>query len=261
MRAGIRAASALGLAVLAGFGNAQAEIPLEQRKSGAQFMSPATRAMQADDMANPAMLATLDGESLWQEKAGDVRKSCSECHGAAGQSMKGVSARHPAIDPQSGKLMTVSDRINACRTGQQKAAAYAQESAPLLALTTYIGLQSRGMPIQPPDDPRVTDARERGRALWTMRIGQLNFSCAQCHDDNWGRRLGSAPIPQAHPNAYPIYRLDWQGMGSLQRRFRNCMSGVRAEAYPYGAPEFAELEAFLMYRARGMPMETPGVRP
>lgn len=261
MRAGIRMASALWLAVLSGLAHAQAEIAPEQRKSGAQFMSPATRAMQADDTSNPAMLATLDGESLWQEKAGGARMSCSECHGAAGQSMKGVAARYPAIDPQSGELMTVSDRINACRTGQQKAPALAQESAPLLALAAYIGLQSRGMPVQPSDDPRLAQAREKGRALWTLRIGQLNFSCAQCHDDNWGRRLGSAPIPQAHPNAYPIYRLDWQGMGSLQRRFRNCMSGVRAEAYPYGAPEFAELEAFLMHRARGMPMETPGVRP
>lgn len=92
-------------------------------------------------------------------------------------------------------------------------------------------------------------------------MGQLNFSCAQCHDDNWGKHLGSAPIPQAHANAYPIYRLEWQGMGSLQRRLRNCMSGVRAQAFPYGAQEFVELELYLAQRARGMPVETPGVRP
>ena len=92
-------------------------------------------------------------------------------------------------------------------------------------------------------------------------MGQLNFSCAQCHEDNWGKHLGSAPIPQAHANAYPIYRLEWQGMGSLQRRLRNCMSGMRALAFPYGAQEFIELELYLAQRARGMPVETPGVRP
>lgn len=42
-------------------------------------------------------------------------------------------------------------------------------------------------------------------------------------------------IPQAHPTGYPIYRLEWQSMGSLQRRLRNCMTGVRAEPYAYGS--------------------------
>jgi len=239
----------------------RAEIPLDQRKSGADFMSAATRAMQDDDTANPAMLSTLEGESLWSQKAGGADKSCADCHGAAPQSMKGVAARYPAYDVSRNAPIDLSGRINACRTERQKAEAFKPESPPLLALSAYIGLQSRGMPVAPPDDARLAAFRARGEALWSRRIGQLNFSCAQCHDDNWGRRLGSALLPQAHPNAYPIYRLDWQGMGSLQRRFRNCMSGVRAEAFPYGAQEFIDLELFLMYRARGMKMETPGVRP
>ena len=74
-------------------------------------------------------------------------------------------------------------------------------------------------------------------------------------------RLGGSPIPQAHPTGYPIYRLEWQGLGSLQRRLRACMSGVRAEPFAWGAPELVELELYLARRARGMPLETPGVRP
>jgi sulfur-oxidizing protein SoxA len=126
---------------------------------------------------------------------------------------------------------------------------------------TYVGLQSRGAPVAPGEGPELAAAQERGRALWERRTGQLNFSCAQCHDDNWGKRLGSAPIPQAHANGYPIYRLEWQSMGSLQRRFRNCMSGVRGEPYAFGAQEFVDLEAYLALRAKGMPVETPAVRP
>jgi sulfur-oxidizing protein SoxA len=240
---------------------ATAQIALDQRKSGADFMSAATRAMQDDDTANPAMLSTLDGESLWSEKAGGAQKSCGDCHGPAPQSMKGVAARYPAYNVARKSALDLSGQVNACRTDQQKAEAFKPESAQLLALSAYIGLQSRGMPVAPPDDARLAPFRAKGEALWGQRIGQLNFSCAQCHDDNWGKRLGSAPIPQAHPNAYPIYRLDWQGMGSLQRRFRNCMSGVRAESYPYGAQEFIDLEVFLAHRAGGMPVETPGVRP
>lgn len=252
---------ALALAAALGQGGALAEIPLDERKSGAQFMSPSTQAMQRDDTANPGMLAALDGEALWNAKAGAANQACADCHKDAGASMKGVAARYPAYDAASGGPIDLQGRINACRVSKQKAPALPYESAELLALTTYVALQSRGMPISPPEDPRLTPYRQKGEALWSRRLGQLNFSCAQCHDDNWGHKLAAATIPQAHPAGYPIYRLEWQSMGSLQRRFRNCMSGVRAQPYPYGAPEFVNLELFLTQRARGMEMETPAVRP
>jgi sulfur-oxidizing protein SoxA len=88
-----------------------------------------------------------------------------------------------------------------------------------------------------------------------------DFSCANCHDDNAGGRLGAAPIPQAHPTGYPIYRLEWQALGSLQRRLRNCLTGVRAEPFAYGSPDMTALEAYLASRAGGMEVETPAVRP
>ena len=241
--------------------SARAEIPAHERKSGALFMSPQTQAMQADDTSNPGMLAALDGQALWKQKAGAADKACADCHGAAEDSMKGVSARYPAFNASTSQPIDVQGQVNQCRAERQQAQPLRAESRELLALTTYIGLQSRGTPVAPPDDERLTPFRERGKALFNQRLGQLNFSCAHCHEDNWGRKLGSAPIPQAHANAYPIYRLEWQDVGSLQRRLRNCMSGVRAEPYSYGSIEFIELELFLAERARGMAVETPGVRP
>ena len=68
-------------------------------------------------------------------------------------------------------------------------------------------------------------------------------------------------IPQAHPTGYPLYRLEWQGMGTLQRRLRNCMSGVRAEPFALGSSELVALELYLLGRAAGMPLETPAIRP
>src|SRR5262245_55764035 len=49
-----------------------AEIPLEERKSGYEFMGRDTRAMQDDDTANPGMLSVLEGETLWSRKAGSA---------------------------------------------------------------------------------------------------------------------------------------------------------------------------------------------
>ena len=134
-------------------------------------------------------------------------------------------------------------------------------SRALLSLEAFVAMQSRGLPIAPPDDPRLEPWRERGRQWFEKRIGQLNFSCAQCHADNAGQRLGGSVIPEAHPTGYPIYRLEWQDMGSLQRRLRGCMSGVRAEPFPFGSIEMTELELYLARRAAGMRIETPAVRP
>lgn len=240
---------------------AAAEIPLAERRSGYEFMGRETRAMQDDDTTNPAVLWLLDGEALWGQKAGAAARACADCHGDARGSMKGVAARHPAFDAQAGRPLNLEQRINACRTGRQQAAPLAYEGREMLALTAYVARQSRGLAVAPDADARSAPFREAGRAAFHLRRGQLNLSCAQCHDDNWGKSLAGAAIPQGHPTGYPIYRLEWQGVGSLQRRLRNCLVGIRAEAWPYGAPEYVDLELYLMWRARGMKLETPAVRP
>jgi sulfur-oxidizing protein SoxA len=71
-----------------------------------------------------------------------------------------------------------------------------------------------------------------GRAFYVNRHGQMNLSCAQCHDQDWGKKLLSETISQGHGNAFPAYRLEWQKVGSLQRRIRSCLSGIRAEMPP-----------------------------
>jgi sulfur-oxidizing protein SoxA len=231
-----------------------------ERLSGTAFMGPSTQAMQRDDSQNPAMLWVKDGEAQWRRKGEGNGKSCASCHGDASTSMRGVAARYPAFDEPHRRPVNLSQRINQCRERQQ-APPLATDSEDLLALESYIGLQSRGMPIAPPDDVRLRPFMERGEQRWQQRMGQLNLSCAQCHDERAGQRLGSSVIPQGHATGYPIYRLEWQAMGSLQRRLRNCMSGVRAELFPAGSEELVELELYLANRARGMPVETPAVRP
>jgi sulfur-oxidizing protein SoxA len=238
-----------------------AEIPPAERRSGFDFMSRENQAMQRDDASNPGMLFIGDGETLWNRKAGAADRACADCHGDAAQSMKGVAARYPAYDEPLSRPVNLEQRINLCRERGQNATPFNWESPELLALTAYVARQSRGITVAVSDDARLTPFRARGQKLFEERLGQLNFSCANCHDDNWGKRLGGSVIPQAHPTGYPIYRLEWQGLGSLQRRLRNCMTGVRAEPYSYGAPEFTELELYLMSRAAGLPIETPAVRP
>jgi sulfur-oxidizing protein SoxA len=232
----------------------------DTRRSGFEDMGASTQAMQKDDALNPGMLWVKDGEVLWKQPAGASGKACAGCH-TAPDSMRGVAARYPAFDDKLGRPITLSQRINQCRQQHQQAAPLRAESQELLSLESYVALQSRGLPLAPPDDARLEPFRQRGQQLFSQRMGQLNLSCAQCHDGLAGRHLASSVIPEAHPTGYPVYRLEWQALGSLQRRLRGCMSGVRAQPFAYGAQELVELELYLNARAKGMVMEAPGVRP
>jgi sulfur-oxidizing protein SoxA len=258
----MRSARTIAVALLlVAAGSASAEIPQAERRSGFVFMSPENQAIQNDDTTNPGMLWVLDGEALWKSKAGATAKSCADCHADAATGMRGVAARYPAFDKTLGHPVNLEQRINFCRSHHQKATPLPYESRDLLALAAFVAQQSRGLPIAIGADPQLQPFVAKGRELFMQRQGQLNLSCANCHDDNWDKRLAGSAITQGHPTGYPLYRLEWQSLGSLQRRLRACIFGIRAQPYDYGAPELVELELYLMSRARGMPIETPAVRP
>ncbi|MGZ9810778.1 sulfur oxidation c-type cytochrome SoxA [Pseudoroseicyclus sp. H15] len=230
------------------------------RVSSYDIMAPELQQMQDDDFSNPGLLWAQTGEGLWSEAAGSKEASCADCHGAP-EDMEGVAARYPDWDEESGRAVDLAGRINLCRERHQGAEALERGSEPLLALTTLISLQSRGLPIALPEGEALDVVRAEGEQMFFTRMGQLNLSCASCHDDNAGAHLMAAEIPQAHPTGYPQYRLEWQEMGDLDRRLRNCMVGVRAEPFGAGSEEFVALEAYLKERAAGMEMEAPAIRP
>lgn len=229
-------------------------------RSGTTFLSAELRAMQADEFANPGMLWVERGAKLWSAAPAEGKPACAGCHGDARQSMKGVAARHPAWNARAARVLDLEGRINQCRTERQGQRALAFESDELLGLAAYVAAQSRGMPIKVDIGGPAAAHFERGRSLYTRRIGQMNLACFHCHEWNAGRTLLAEPISQGQPTAFPIYRLEWQKAGSLQRRLRACYSGVRAELPPYDSADLLDLSFYLAWRAEGLPVETPGVR-
>lgn len=237
-----------------------AGIAQPEKRSGTTFLTPELQSQQKDEGANPGMLWVAQGKQMWSEVQGQAGKSCSSCHGSAETSMKGVAARYPVVDPATGTLLNVELRINRCSSEHQLADPLAYESDELLALTSYVAHQSRGLPIEPAVDGAAAPFFEAGRAFFTTRQGQLNLACSQCHDDNVGRRLRGDTISQGHPTGFPIYRIEWQTIGSLHRRLRACSLGVRAHMFDYGSPEYLALELYLAARASGLAIETPAIR-
>ena len=266
MRRPSHIAFALTLAVAGGaaFAQAQSEKDAKYRVgdkyTGYTYADPTTQSMQDDDYVNPGFLWVQEGEKLWSAAEGAAGKSCADCHGKAQESMKAVGALYPKWQEKIGKLENVEQRINQCRADNMKAEPWKWESPALLAMTAYVRLQSRGQPVGVAVEGPVKPHLQNGERLFYMRHGQLDLSCANCHEDNDGKWMRGDHLGQAMANGFPTYRLKEQTLISLQFRLIGCVPDTRAEAYPYGSDEYVDLELYLAHRGKGLPVEAPSVR-
>ena len=231
-----------------------------EKRSGYTWATKETRAMQDDDFANPAFIWVDQGEALWSKAEGSAGKSCANCHDDASKSMKGVKTRYPIYDKSLGKLKSVEQQINICRETQMGAKPFKWESGNMLAMTAYVNNQSRGMTMNPKIDGNAAPFFEKGKAFYDQRRGQLNMACKHCHSDFAGGVARANLLTQGQSNGFPVYRFKWQKLGSIHRRFRGCNKNIRAQPYGYGSEEYVNLELYVAWRGRGLPVETPAVR-
>jgi len=234
--------------------------PLEVIYSGWRFRNAATQQQQTDDFENPAFPLVDVGAELWNKVDGTAGKSCASCHGKAEESMKGVRAAMPKMHKAAGKPQAMEQHINHCRTERMGAKAWKWESNQMLGTTAYVGLQSRGMPVKVNTDGDYKAFYDKGKKLYYTRVGQLDMSCAGCHEANYGKMIRADHLSQGQTNGFPLYRSKWQKVGSAHRRFKGCMSNIRAKPYKVGSDEFVALELYVASRGQGLSVETPAVR-
>ena len=233
--------------------------PFDTLYSGWRFRSDETQQLQTDDFENPAMVAVDYAYALWDEPRGASNKSCADCHGGV-DSMAGLRAGMPRWNEAAGEPWTLEDWINWSIEEHQEAEPWKWESEEMLAMTSLIALQSRGMPVEVDISGPMQEWWKKGEELYYTRVGQLDMACANCHEDNWGNMIRADHLSQGHTNGFPTYRLKWQGIGSLHRRFSGCMKNIRATPYKRGSDEFTALELYLAWRGQGLSVESPAVR-
>jgi L-cysteine S-thiosulfotransferase len=233
---------------------------VDGRRSGYTYLSEDNQRLQNDDFANPGLLWVERGQELWRQVDGAAGRSCASCHGDAVNTMFAVRTRYPRFDPGRGKLLNLEQQINRCREERLQAAPYPYESEALLALTAFIGARSRGMPIDVRIDGPAQPFFEAGKAFFYRRRGQFDLACAHCHERYAGQHLRGDVVSQGQTNGFPVYRFTWQTLGSTHRMFEWCNTSVRAEPYPLGSDEYVNLELFMAWRGRGLPVETPAIR-
>jgi L-cysteine S-thiosulfotransferase len=188
-------------------------------------------------------------------------KSYADCFPNGGI---GIRQNYPIFDQKEGKVITLELALNRCREANGEAPfSYVKDE--MAALTAYMAFTSRGKPfdIKIPNDPRALEAYQNGKRYFYTRRGQLNFSCASCHVQNPGERIRAEILAPALGilNAMPIYRSEWGGMGTISRRFTTCNSQIRGVPLDPQADEYRDLEYYLSYVSKGLPISGPGARP
>ncbi|WP_068415618.1 sulfur oxidation c-type cytochrome SoxA [Labrenzia sp. OB1] len=235
--------------------------PLDEVISGWHYRTEETRDLEADSFQNPGMLYVERGEEIWNTVEGDAGKSCASCHEDGAEFLKGIGANYPKWNAGAGKPFNIELQINQCREENMQAKPYKFDAADQKALTTFIKHQSIGMPVEL--DLTEGDMKswwDKGEELYYTRTGQLNLSCATCHEDYNGNYIRADHLSQGNVNGFPTYRLKQSAMVSLHNRFRGCIRDTRA-AFPAAfSDDLMALEVYVTWRGSGLGVETPAVR-
>ena len=233
---------------------------MDEVMSGWRFRSDGTQAMQMDDFDNPGMSAVDAAADAWDTVEGSEGKSCASCHGAAEDSMAGVRAVYPKWNDAAEEVRTLAMQINDCRENKMGADKYGYTSGDMAAMEALITLQSRGMPVNVAIDGPVQATWEAGKELYYTRTGQLDLSCANCHEDNYGNMIRADHLSQGQINGFPVYRLKNTKLNTVHARFKGCVRDTRAETFKPGSDEFIALELYVASRGNGLSVEGPSVR-
>lgn len=235
--------------------------PLPEVLSGWLYRTDDTRTLQQDSFDNPGMLGVDEGEGYWNKVEGTEGKSCATCHDDASVSMAGVGSSYPKWSEKLGKPINVELQINDCRVEQMGAEPYKFDKGGQKPLTAYIKHQSLGQPVALNlEEGEMNKWWEQGKETYYKRTGQLNLSCATCHEDNNGKYIRADHLSQGNVNGFPTYRLKQSNLISLHNRFRGCIRDTRAEYPAAFSDELMGLEVYTTWRGTGLSVETPAVR-
>jgi sulfur-oxidizing protein SoxA len=257
--------------------------PDNPRLSGNAFLPPGLLKLQGDAANSPVSLWLDKGTALWTDRS--TGPSCQSCHGAV-EAMKASAPTFPrlaalgATRESRANLINLEDQIVACsaRTGRTGTRL---EDDDVLALSAVLHNAAKGLPIdvkaplldkaapyagEPAADHAANQAAQwqarlnSGTQLFSTRMGRINLACVHCHEQNVGRQMRADVISPGNPTGFPILRMTWQRLGSMDRRLRACYSGVQAVIPPAGDPALRDLELYLKVRANGMLLDGPSIR-
>lgn len=235
-------------------------IPLDEFQNGVYAISADARSSwEAIEEFPPYEDAVEHGKELFNTKFANG-KSYADCLPNGG---KNIRQHFPMFDSATGDIKTLEGEINACRKANGEKP-FKWKKGDIAALSAYIASTSNGqtIDIKIPNDQRALDWYARGKRHFYAKRGQLNLSCANCHQDNAGNQIRADILSPAlgHVTHFPVHRLKWKGLGTLHRRYGGCNKQVRAKPFKAQGKEYRNLEYFLTHMSNGIEYNGPSAR-
>jgi sulfur-oxidizing protein SoxA len=224
---------------------------------------PVEKRDNLDAMVNPGMWAVEKAEELWNKRSASGF-ACATCHGKATERFKTWAAGMPKWEPRLDKVLSVEEFV----TRHAKATTgdtWLMQSEENIALAVYLRYVANGAEIKVDvDSGPAKEAFERGKALSARKLGQLNFSCLDCHLPDrgglkWirGQWLGEQKGQFDH---FPTWRTSLQTVWDIRKRFQWCQVNIRANELPPDAKEYGDLELYIAAQSAGLKLNVPGIR-
>jgi len=236
------------------------DVPFNDYVNGVYAIDQASREQwESIEEFPPYELNIEEGKKLFTTpfKNGKTYASCFKNNGI------GIKQDYPYYDTKAGKLVTLEGAINACREANGEEPLKWQKG-PIADISAYMAYTSRGnkIDIKIPAEEGALAAYEAGKQHFYAKRGQLNMSCADCHQYNAGNRVRADILSPAlgHTSHFPVYRSKWGGLGTIHRRYGGCNKQVRAKPYKPQSAEYANLEYFETYMSNGLESNGPGAR-
>ena len=229
---------------------------------------------------NPAELVIMRGEELWKQKRGPKQQSLDKCDlGMSPGQLRGAYARLPRYFADTNQVMDFESRLIHCmvtlqgfdraEVAKNPFSGAGQRQTDIEALTAYVVEQSRGVPVDiPQQHPMEKAAFERGKQLFYMRGGPYDFSCATCHGVT-GQRIRLQDLPNISGNkadaqraftTWPAYRVSQGALRTMQWRLNDCFRQQRFPEPVFTSQSTVDLITFLGVNANGAKMDSPAIK-
>jgi sulfur-oxidizing protein SoxA len=236
------------------------DVPFKEYVNGVYAIDQASREQWESIEEFPPYELNIDnGKKAFNTpfKNGKTYASCFRNDGI------GIKQDYPYYDAATGKVVTLEGAINDCRVknGEEP---LKWNKGTIADISAYMAYTSRGNKVNVvvPNEEGAMGAYQRGKNHFYGKRGQLNMSCADCHQWNAGNRIRADLLSPAlgHTTHFPVYRSKWGGLGTIHRRYGGCNKQVRAKPFDSQSDEYRALELFHTYMSNGLVMNGPGAR-
>ncbi len=175
-----------------------------------------------------------------------------------------IAGEYPKFDEKQGKVVTLSVAINDClKAHGQKP--WKLTKGKIADLEAFFAAKSKeaGKKVHITIPSKAAaEAYERGKKAYYAQRGYLKLSCANCHVQGSGNRVRReylSPLLGATTH-FPVYRLKWQGLGTLERRIKGCEKNQGENPHKPGSQWVSEILYFMAYMSNGLPVDGPDIR-